>query len=125
MTALEIARRARSNNVWQSSLESRDILRILAPFEKSQAAPLFHASIHAAPEFLKVLNRRNDRASHNQPQQRNTERLEDFVLRRQDHGADGHDLQDHLRLAKRGCGNCETFGGSDVAKTQDNNFPPD
>src|SRR5258705_2764469 len=66
-TAFKIARRARSNKARQSSLESRDILRVLAPLENSQAAPLLYTAIHAAPKLLKLLDRRDDSAPHHQP----------------------------------------------------------
>src|ERR1700682_5288370 len=111
MTAAEIALRARSSIARQSSLESRDILRIFAALEYPQVAPLLHTAVHAAPKLLKILDRRDDSAAYNQPEQQNTERVKDRVLRRQDHGADGHDLQNHLRLAQGRRGNCKSFGG--------------
>src|SRR5258708_36139305 len=109
MTAVEIALRARSSSARQSSLESRNILRILAPLKDSQVAPLFHTVVHAAPEFLKILDRRNNRAAHDQPEQQNTERAEHCMLRRQDYGADGHYLQHHFPFAHRGCRDPEAF----------------
>ncbi len=47
------------------------------------------------------------------------------MLCRQNHGAYGDDLQHHFRLAERRGGNCETFSGSNVAETQNDDFTTD
>src|SRR6266852_1507630 len=99
--ALAIARRAIPTSASQSSLDSRDILSILAPLENSQVTPLLHAAVDAAPKLLKILKRGNDRASHDQPQQQYAERPNDGVLGCQDHRANGNHLQNHFRFTER------------------------
>src|SRR6202166_1836299 len=106
--ALEIARRAISTSASQSSLDSRDILSVLAPFENSQMTPLLHAAVDTAPKLLKILKRGDHRAAHHQPQQQYAERPDDGVLRRQHHRAYGDHLQHHFRFAERGSGNCKS-----------------
>ena len=92
MMALEIARRAIPSNASPSSQDSRDILSFLSPFENSQVASLLHAAVDTAPKLLKILNRRNNRASHNQPYQQTAEWFKDRVFCRQDRGTDGDNL---------------------------------
>src|ERR1700692_1737228 len=65
--ALELAVRSISTSASQSSLDSRDILSVFAPFENSQVTPLLHAVIDTAPKLLKILERGNHCASHHQP----------------------------------------------------------
>src|SRR5258708_38191698 len=104
--ALAIARRAIPTSASQSSLDSRDILSILAPFENSQVTPLLHAAVDTAPKLLKLLKRGNDSASHDQPQQQYTERLNDGELGCQDNRASGNPLQNHFRFTEHSNGNC-------------------
>src|ERR1019366_9965696 len=92
-TALEMERRAISINSCQSSLDSRNILSVLAPFENPQVAALFYASVDAPPKLLKILKRRNHGAPHHQPQKQHTKRANDGMLGRQDHRAN----RDHLQ----------------------------
>src|SRR5579863_656650 len=61
--ALAIARRAISTSASQSSLDSRDILSILAAFEDSETASLLYAAVDTAPKLLKILKCGNHRAS--------------------------------------------------------------
>src|SRR5580692_574419 len=110
-TALEIARRAMSTSVSQSSLDSRDILRVLGSFENSQAAALLDAAVNTAPKFLKILEGGNHRAAHYKPQQQDAEGPERCVLRRQDQRANRDHLQHHFGLAEPGCRNRESLGG--------------
>src|SRR5712691_4190184 len=100
-TALEIERRAISTNASHSSLDSRNILSILAAFENSQLAPLLYAAVDAAPKLLEILKRGNHRAAHYEPQQQHAQRTNDGVLCRQDHRANRNHLQDHLGLSQR------------------------
>src|SRR5258708_37640630 len=100
-TALEIERRAISLSASHSSLESRNILSVLAPFENSQVAPLLYAAIDSAPESLKILKRRNHRAAHHQPQQNHAQRANRHVLGAQHHRTNRDHLQHHLSFSQR------------------------
>src|SRR6202790_3782889 len=99
--ALEIALRAISTSASQSSLDSRDILSVFAPFENSQVTPLLHAAVDTAPKLLEILKRGDHCPSPDQPQQQHAERPNDGVLCRQDHRANGDHLQNHFCLPER------------------------
>src|SRR5260370_24833482 len=99
-TASVTAWRAKLSNAWRSLSERDGISSFLAGFQHAQFAPLLYAVVDVDPEAQEILCGGDQRASHYEPEQKQSQRLVQQLPSSRDQHSHGPTLQYHLCLAE-------------------------
>src|SRR5262252_2953650 len=121
--AATMADRARASRASCSPRENShsgrdDILGFGAGFHHAQSFPLLDTVVELAPEAEKILRGGDQGARYHQPEENLRYWLEVRPAGAGDQHRHGTNLQNHFGLAESRGGNRESFGGRDVAQSQ-------